>query len=114
MTLVVVILVTLFTLPLCSSLLVHASMSNSSSSETTDSSTSDIVSSCVTFDSEERTITITCKNSNLTHIDNQLNNSDIIRRDDGSDEGWILDAGITVAENATLYINSSDTSWLKI
>ena len=23
-------------------------------------------------------------------------------------------AGITIAENATLYINSSDTSWLKV
>ena len=26
----------------------------------------------------------------------------------------VLNAGITIAENAILYINSSDTSWLKI
>ncbi|MGH9985938.1 MAG: NosD domain-containing protein, partial [Nitrososphaeraceae archaeon] len=30
------------------------------------------------------------------------------------DKGWVLDAGITIAENATLHINSTDTSWLKI
>jgi parallel beta-helix repeat protein len=30
------------------------------------------------------------------------------------DNVWQLNAGITVAQNATLYINSTDTSWLKI
>ena len=51
---------------------------------------------------------------NLTEIDNQLKNPDVLRRDEVADKGWILNAGITVAQNATLYINSRDTSWLKI
>ncbi|MGI0044869.1 MAG: hypothetical protein ACRD47_14275 [Nitrososphaeraceae archaeon] len=89
---VVVILTAVFTLSQ-SSTPSYASIFNSLSSEAGYSPflllSSDIVSNCVTFDSEERTITITCKNSNLTQIDNQLNNSDIIRRDEGSDKGWI-------------------------
>ena len=34
-------------------------------------------SNCVTFDSEERIITITCKTSNLSQIDSQLKNPDV-------------------------------------
>ena len=71
-------------------------------------------SNCITFDSEEKIITITCGTSNLTEIDNQLRNPVVLHRDENVDKGWILNAGITVAQNATLYINSSDTSWLKI
>lgn len=93
---------------------VHASISNTLSSEVTDLSTSDNVPSCVTLDSEERMITVSCKTTTLTQIDNQLNKSDVIRRDTDLEKGWVLNAGITIAENAILYINSSDTSWLKI
>jgi poly(beta-D-mannuronate) C5 epimerase len=71
-------------------------------------------SNCVIFDSEERIITINCKTANLSDIYNQLNDTDIIRSDETVDKGWVLNGGITVAKNATLYINSSDTSWLKI
>jgi mannuronan 5-epimerase len=71
-------------------------------------------SNCVTFDSEERIISITCKTSNLSQIDSQLKNPDVLRRDGVADKGWILNAGLTVAQNAALYINSTDTSWLKI
>ena len=74
----------------------------------------DTTSECVTFDSEERMITINCETANLTQIDSQIKNPDLIRKDANIDKGWILNAGITVAQNATLYINSSDTSWLKI
>ena len=71
-------------------------------------------SSCVAFDSEERIITITCKTSNLSQVDSQLKNPDVLRRDGVADKGWMLNAGLTVAQNAALYINSTDTSWLKI
>jgi mannuronan 5-epimerase len=71
-------------------------------------------SNCITFDSEEKIITIMCGTSDLTEIDNQLRNPVVLHRDENVDNGWILNAGITVAQNATLYINSSDTSWLKI
>jgi hypothetical protein len=33
---------------------------------------------------------------------------------DSSVNVWRLNAGISVSQNATLYINSTDTSWLKI
>lgn len=71
-------------------------------------------SNCITFDSQERIITVSCKTTNLTYIDSQLKDPDVLHRDNGLDKGWVLNAGITVAEDATLYINSSDTSWLKI
>jgi parallel beta-helix repeat protein len=66
------------------------------------------------FDSEERMITITCSVTDLTHVYDQLQDPNILTRDNSSDKGWILNAGITIAQNAILYINSSDTSWLKI
>jgi parallel beta-helix repeat protein len=97
---------------------VHASTADlSSSSDTRDLSSlssSDATSECVTFDSEERMITINCRTINLTQIDSQIKNPDVIRKDTNVNKGWVLNAGITIAENAILYINSSDTSWLKI
>jgi mannuronan 5-epimerase len=89
----------------------------SSSSDTSDLSSlssSDATFECVTFDSEERMITINCRTVNLIQIDSQIKNPDVIRKDTNVDKGWVLNAGITIAENAILYINSSDTSWLKI
>ena len=78
------------------------------------SPSSDNASACVMFDSEERMITITCKATDLTHIASSLRDPDVLQRDANIDKGWILNSGITVAQNAVLYINSSDTSWLKI
>jgi mannuronan 5-epimerase len=75
---------------------------------------SPLSSTCVTFDSEERVITITCSTTNLTHVYDQLQDPNVLTRDNSSDKGWILNAGITIAGNSILYINSSDTSWLKI
>lgn len=48
-------------------------------------------------------ITINCKTTNLTQIDDQLKNPDVIHKDTDIDKGWVLNAGITVAENAILY-----------
>jgi mannuronan 5-epimerase len=72
--------------------------------------------SCITFDSEENVITISCRFANLTDIYNHLKDLNVLYKDEGgnADGIWLLDAGITVTENAILYINSSDTSWLKI
>jgi poly(beta-D-mannuronate) C5 epimerase len=70
--------------------------------------------SCVSFDSEERMVTVTCKAANLSDINDQLVNQDVLLRDATVDKGWILNAGIQVSPNAALYINSTDTSWLKI
>ena len=116
---IVILITTIFSLsPTMLGSSVRASTADLPSSETVDSSSSsfssETPSDCVTFDSEERIIYITCSATNLSHVDDQLNDPDILRRDDVFDKGWVLNAGITVAENATLYINSSDTSWLKI
>jgi mannuronan 5-epimerase len=92
----------------------HATSSSSPSSETENLPLTDLPSVCSRFDSEERTIVITCRSTNLTEIYNQLRDQDVLHRDAVVDKGWVLNAGLTVSENATLYINSTDTSWLKI
>ncbi len=92
----------------------YATSSDSSPSGIGDSSLTGLPSNCITFDSEERIITITCKATNLTEIANQLKDPNVLSRDAQVDKGWILNAGIIVAENAALYINSTDTLWLKI
>lgn len=71
-------------------------------------------SSCIMYDSEERVIRISCKNTNLTEIDTVLKDPDVLRIDETVENGWILSAGIVVAADSLLYINSTDTSWLKI
>ncbi len=70
--------------------------------------------SCVTYDSSTNIISITCGSASLTDIDNQLNDDNIIAKQQQSNGIWLLNAGIIVANQATLYINSTDTSWLKI
>lgn len=93
---------------------IYAASSDSSSSEMENSSLTGPLSNCVTFDSEERIITISCRVTNLTEIASQLNDPDMLGRDVALNKGWVLNAGLTVAQNAVLYINSTDTSWLKI
>jgi mannuronan 5-epimerase len=112
MTPLISLIIVFFTLSYTTS--IYATSSDSSSSETENPSLMGRPSSCVTFDSEERIITITCRTANLTEIANQLKNPDVLARDRTVDKGWILNAGITVAPNAALHINSTDTSWLKI
>jgi poly(beta-D-mannuronate) C5 epimerase len=118
----VIILAAFFALSLLCGTSVYASSSTDdlSSIEATDSSSSSSFpstttdSNCVTFSSEARLITITCSATDLTHINDLLKDPDVLTRDNSFDKGWILNAGITIAQNAILYINSSDTSWLKI
>ena len=72
---------------------------------------------CVTYDPTDRLITITCGSATLTDIDNQLKDANILHKENNENDDdtvWLLNAGIVVAENATFYINSTDTKWLKI
>jgi mannuronan 5-epimerase len=80
---------------------------------------------CITYDSSKNLIKITCSSANLTDIYNQLHNESILRKQQQSSSPvaaaaapdtreWLLNANITIAKGATLYINSTDTSWLKI
>jgi mannuronan 5-epimerase len=107
MTPVIVILVAIvtvvFPLSLCSTS-VLASISNSPSSES---------SSCISFDSSERVISITCKTSTLTDIYNQINDKTILDKET-SDGVWLLNAGINIEHGAKLVIDEGDTKWLKM
>ncbi len=75
---------------------------------------------CITLDSDEEngknTITVSCSHpSTLTDIYNSIQNQEILKREDNSNNNtWILDATIVVEKGSTLVINSSDTKWLKI
>jgi hypothetical protein len=68
---------------------------------------------CITYDPDERTIIISCENSSLTDIDDQLQNPDLLHKET-IDGVWLLNAGMVIENDATLFINSTDTSWLKI
>src|ERR687897_2378822 len=109
MNLLIPLLVAIFSISFYGSS-VHATTFDLSSSEI-EESFPDESSNCVLFDSEERIITINCKTASLSDVNKQLKDPDIIHRDETIDKGWILNAGIIVAENATLYINSTDISW---
>jgi parallel beta-helix repeat protein len=71
---------------------------------------------CITYDSSTKVITVTCNSASLTDINNQLNDNTILDKEEQqSNNGvWLLNGGIVVADKATLYINSTDTTWLKI
>jgi poly(beta-D-mannuronate) C5 epimerase len=68
---------------------------------------------CISYDSTENAIRISCKHTNLTNIDNQIQNPDLLHKET-TNGVWLLNAGIVIEQGATLYINSTDTSWLKI
>ncbi|HET6799875.1 MAG TPA: hypothetical protein VFH25_04860, partial [Nitrososphaeraceae archaeon] len=69
---------------------------------------------CITYDPSTDFITVTCNSATLTDIDNQLNGNTILDKEQSNNGVWLLNAGIVVADKATLYINSTDTTWLKI
>jgi hypothetical protein len=70
-------------------------------------------SSCIAYNPEEKIITITCKSATLTDINNQLKNPDVLHKET-TNGVWLLNAGILIEQGATLYINPTDTSWMKI
>ena len=75
--------------------------------------------SCITYDSTENVIRIDCEHANLTGVYDQLQDQDLLHKEvgngNGNDNGvWVLNTGLVIEEGATLYINSTDTSWLKI
>jgi poly(beta-D-mannuronate) C5 epimerase len=76
-------------------------------------SQSAVAAPCITYDSSSNIITVSCSAS-LTDINNQLNNDNILSKQQQSNVVWLLNAGIVVTDTGTLYINSTDTTWLKI
>jgi poly(beta-D-mannuronate) C5 epimerase len=111
----------LFTILLILQGLSGGSLYASSSSSTLQPQTmGSSLASCISYDPEENMITSTCRSANLTDIytvivdQNVLSNEgdDDVHGD--SDNVWQLNAGVAISQNAMLYINSTDTSWLKI
>jgi parallel beta-helix repeat protein len=68
--------------------------------------------SCIKYDSANRTIYLCGGGTNLSTINRIINSSDALNNT--SDKNWILNANISIANNATLFINSTDTQWLRI
>jgi parallel beta-helix repeat protein len=73
---------------------------------------SDNNNTCVIFDNVNRTINLCGGSADLSTIDQAINSSDILNNT--SDKNWILNANISVEDGATLFINSTDTDWLRI
>ena len=70
---------------------------------------------CISYDSVERLITVSCKSSTLTDIYNQLNDPAVLNKEQQQRNGvWLLNANITINKGATLTIGPIDTTWLKI
>ena len=67
---------------------------------------------CISYDSSDRTIRISCNTANLTNAYKAINNPSILNKE--SEKVWFLNANIEVENGTTFFINSTDTSWLKI
>jgi mannuronan 5-epimerase len=82
---------------------------------------------CISYDSTDKIITISCDSASLTDINNQVKDANVIHKEENNTAAtttatgdnhrggvWLLNAGIVVTDTGTLYINYTDTSWLKI
>ncbi len=67
---------------------------------------------CVNYDNKTMTINICGGIVDMTGLDSILNNSKVLNQT--SPRNWLLNANISIAKGATLFINSTDTDWLKI
>ena len=65
------------------------------------------------YDPAEKIIRVICGYTTLTEIHNQLRDPALLHKET-PDGVWLLNAGIIIEKNTTLYINSTDTLWLKI
>jgi mannuronan 5-epimerase len=68
--------------------------------------------SCINYDNINRTINLCGGSTDLSIINRVINRSDVLNKT--SDKNWILDANISIADGASLFINSTDTTWLKM
>ena len=67
---------------------------------------------CVQYDSLTKSITVTCNFANLSHIDKVLKNPNLLKKD--GQGVWVLNANLTIANDANFTIDFNDTKWLKI
>lgn len=68
-------------------------------------------SNCIEYNHETTTIKVMCGSFNLSQLDKALVNSDLLS---SNKKEWLLSANLEIGNDATVFINSTDTSWLKI
>jgi poly(beta-D-mannuronate) C5 epimerase len=71
-------------------------------------------SSCIRYDPSLRVITIACGSARLTEINNNLHDNTLLTKESSSRGVWLLSASLEIAKGATLNIDATDTTWLKI
>jgi hypothetical protein len=69
--------------------------------------------SCITYNEQQKSIIVSCKSATLSDVYNQLKNPNILNKQPNGGI-WLLNANITINPGATLNIDPSDTTWLKI
>ena len=70
-------------------------------------------SACISYNLSNKTITVSCPSTTrLTDVEKALNNLGVLKKE--PNKIWSLSSNLVVAKNASLLIDSSDTSWLKI
>ena len=68
---------------------------------------------CITYNSSNRTITVSCSAATrFTDVNNLLKNPAILKKESAG--VWLLAANLVVAKGGNFAIDSIDTSWLKI
>jgi parallel beta-helix repeat protein len=67
---------------------------------------------CVRYDESKLMIVVSCKTATLTDLYNQLKNPNILNKQPNG--VWLLNANMTINPGATLNIDPTDTTWLKI
>ena len=110
--------------PVASALSIH-SLNDSSSIQTKNNNnnlaedtinknptTSDKKLPCVQYDTSNRRINVCGGAVNLSNIYSIVHSPSILNQT--SNKNWFLNANITIGNKATLFINSTDTDWLKI
>lgn len=70
-----------------------------------------VSSECIEYDPETVTIKVICGTFNLSQLDKELANSNLLS---SNKKEWLLSANLEISDGATVFINSTDTSWLKI
>ena len=68
--------------------------------------------SCVRYDISNKAINICGGAVSLTQINSVLKNPSVLNQT--SKKNWFLNANVNIGNKATLFVNSSDTDWLKI
>jgi mannuronan 5-epimerase len=78
----------------------------------------DIFDNCISYDEDEKLITITCPYpTNLTDVYNKLQSPDLLKVENESKDfkkTWMLNSAILIEKGSTFVIDNSDTKWLKI